>query len=117
MGIYGYDNEFQAAFDVACTQYVSRCQDAEATRLAEAGRFPVCTEMVIHCPYTDAYMASEVYIVETFNTLPEAMAYVEENGGEWDGEGGLYIKAAGDSAAQVADKALGVDVPEDGIPF
>lgn len=115
MGIFGYDNEFQAAFDVARTQYVSRCQGREATRLAEQGLYPVCADMLVHCPYTDAIMASEVYIVETFKTLPEAMAYVEANGDGWDG--GLYVKAAGESAAQVADMALGVQVPEDDIPF
>lgn len=114
MGIFGYDNEFQAAFDSARSQYVSGCEKAKAEELAKAGQYPVCTDITIYCPHTDAIMANEVHIVKTFKSLRGAMDYVGKHEEEF--EYGLWV-ATVHTDTHAAINAARNDPPEDDIPF
>lgn len=86
-------NEFQAAYQLSQIEYQSSGQAKEAAALVVEGKFPVCYDQEIFCKFTDAFLAYEVVIYETFDTEVEALAFIEAQEGPHD-EPRLYISRA-----------------------
>jgi hypothetical protein len=84
-------NDFQNAFELSKSEYQNKSQLKEAEALAEQGKFPVCSEDSIHCPFTDAVLGNELHIWETFDTLPEAEAFVKKKEPDEDAEPYLFV--------------------------
>ncbi len=79
MGMFDFQNESQAAFDLSQRQHVSHDEGWAADYLTRWGYVVVCINVMIHCKYTDAYLCEETYIYEVFDSKPDM---VELCGGE-----------------------------------
>ncbi|MCP4570572.1 MAG: hypothetical protein GY841_23555 [FCB group bacterium] len=74
MGMFDFQNESQAAFDLSQREHVSHDESWAADYLTRWGYVVVCINYLVHCRLTDAVICEETGILQVYDTSPDMRA-------------------------------------------